>query len=71
MVTSYRRGHQIELRDDDWYYSDTDELADHDRPCIRCGKEPTIEGYDACIGHVPNAKNACCGHGIVEPTVEY
>jgi len=33
--------------------------------CAKCGKEPTKEGHDGCIGTLPSKKvmNACCGHG--------
>ena len=31
--------------------------------CQNCGKPPTPEGYDACIGHLKGVKYACCGHG--------
>lgn len=67
-VTSHRQGHQV-LCDDDGIcrYVDTGELADHDRPCIRCGKLPTPEGYDACLGFVFGVVSACCGHGVAEP----
>jgi len=63
-ATSHRRGHPIEYRDGGWRYTDTGEPADHDRPCIRCGRMPTPEGYDACLGYVPSAIAACCGHGV-------
>jgi hypothetical protein len=32
-------------------------------PCVACGQPPTVEGYDACIGMIPDARAACCGHG--------
>jgi hypothetical protein len=66
-VTSHRRGHATEWHDGKWYYTDTGELADHDRPCVRCGQMPTAEGYDACVGYVLGAHAICCGHGVVEP----
>lgn len=31
--------------------------------CKHCKKTRTIEGYDGCIGFLPNVMNACCGHG--------
>lgn len=33
--------------------------------CAKCGKEPTEEGHDGCIGTLPEKEvmNACCGHG--------
>jgi len=39
---------------------------DHDRPCVHCGRLPTPEGYDACLGHLPGVKAACCGHGVLD-----
>lgn len=68
-VKSRLRGHEIEWCNGRWHYSDTGEVADHDRPCIRCGEMPTPEGYDACLGFVPGAEYACCGHGINEPFI--
>lgn len=34
------------------------------RRCPKCGKMSTPEGYDACLGYIPGADSACCGHGI-------
>lgn len=31
--------------------------------CGHCSKHRTLEGYDGCIGYLPNVRNACCGHG--------
>lgn len=31
--------------------------------CLNCKKKRTKEGYDGCIGELPNVMNACCGHG--------
>jgi len=63
---AYARGHPITYRDGSWFYEDTGEPFDDSRPCIRCGKMPTPEGYDACIGNIPGASSACCGHGVGE-----
>lgn len=52
-----------------WVYADTKQKcwgANDRRPCKRCGKEPTPEGHDACIGHLEGVISACCGHGIKE-----
>ena len=68
MVTGYMRGHKIYF-DGFWRYSDTKGLALDNRQCMRCGKYPTPEGYDACIGHVEGATAACCGHGVGKPYV--
>jgi len=54
------------------YWTDTGEpVDDHPRPCPRCGKMPTSEGYDACIGRVPGASDVCCGHGVEEPYIVF
>lgn len=66
-ITTRWRGHVVEQRDGAWYYADTGELADHDRPCVRCWRMPTAEGCDACLGHIEGAEAACCGHGVIEP----
>jgi len=71
-ATSHIRGHRIEWIDGQWRYSDTGEVVDHDRPqCARCGREPTEKGHDACLGHIPGARFACCGHGIVYIVIGY
>lgn len=33
--------------------------------CDHCGREPTPEGHDGCLGTLPETlvMNACCGHG--------
>lgn len=32
--------------------------------CEKCGKGPTQEGHDGCLGTLPgDIMNACCGHG--------
>lgn len=67
MAHSYLRGHRIEFERGRWRYSNIGEIANYDRPCVRCGQMPTEEGYDACIGYVPNAVSICCGHGVIEP----
>lgn len=34
-------------------------------PCAHCGRAPTPEGHDACLGALPGVTAACCGHGVV------
>lgn len=64
MPLSYLRGHSINFIDGEWVYADTLEpTVSNPRPCGRCGKDRTPEGYDACLGHIPGIINACCGHG--------
>ena len=66
MGTSQIRGHKIIFLGQ-WVYADNKEPITQERPCIRCGKMPTKEGYDACLGYIPGVKSACCGHGIEIP----
>jgi len=69
VITAYERGHPVYFKDGRIYYRDTDEEVDFDkaRPCPRCGRLPTPEGHDACLGTLPGVKSACCGHGVTEP----
>jgi len=36
------------------------------RVCPQCYQLPTPEGHDACLGTIPNAVAACCGHGVTD-----
>ena len=65
-ATSHLRGNPIEY-DKRWVYSDDKSPISVERPCVRCGRMPTPEGYDACLGHIESATSACCGHGVVAP----
>ena len=68
MITAFMRGHKIYSHNGrDWFYADDSSIADDSRPCKRCGRKPTPEGYDACMGHVDGAISVCCGHGVEEP----
>lgn len=68
MPTSQLRGHRIEHDGDKWVYSDNKKPIDSEtRACKRCGRMPTPEGYDACLGFIPGVSSACCGHGVEEP----
>ncbi len=60
---SYLRGHEIKWDGVEWLYLDATP-ARTNKPCAKCGKAPTPEGHDACLGHIDGAKAACCGHGI-------
>jgi len=64
---STERGHVILFIDGNWVYEDTGEVSMDIRPCKRCGRHPTKEGYDACLGHIEGVKSACCGHGLSKP----
>lgn len=68
MVYTYSRGHRIEWEEGEWVYADTREPVEgSDRGCVRCGRLPTNEGYDACLGYLQGVRSACCGHGIIDP----
>lgn len=65
---SYTRGHLATYQDGVCFYEDGVLVDDDpDRPCPRCGRLPTPEGYDACLGHIPGCVSACCGHGAHGP----
>lgn len=64
---SYCRGWEIVRREGRWVYADTGKACwgpNDRRPCKKCGKEPTAEGHDACLGILPGVASACCGHGV-------
>jgi len=64
---SHSRGHAIYFDGKAWRYLDNNNLLQNEeRPCFRCGKYPTPEGYDACLEYVKGMKSACCGHGITK-----
>lgn len=70
MRVTFVRGHECYFDEASgfWRYSDTKEKADaNERPCKRCGKMPTKEGHDACLGTMKGVKFACCGHGETDP----
>jgi hypothetical protein len=70
MITSYSRGHRIYFKNNKWLYLDNNESAKNERPCKKCGKMPTKDGYDACLGYIKNAVSVCCGHGVTEPILK-
>lgn len=61
------RGYEIKWNEKTgWIFSDTGKSTIETwqkLPCGHCGKYNTIENYDGCIGFIPGAINACCGHG--------
>lgn len=65
------RGHLIVEQRSGWVYADTNELVSQNpnRPCGFCGMSNTPEGHDGCLGTLPGAMNACCGHG--DPSAAY
>ena len=63
-ATSYDRGHKTYYDGEHWRYFDNNQVVSDARPCARCGKKPTDDGHDACIGTIIGAKSVCCGHGV-------
>jgi len=71
-VTTYIRGHKVEFLNGEWVYSDDKTpVSGKERPCKKCGRMPSPEGYDACLGYIPGAESACCGHGIEDGYIIY
>ena len=72
MITAYITGHKTYYDGNNWRYCDNNvKIEDEIRKCPRCGRFPTKEGYDACIGYVEGAKSVCCGHGVGKPILIY
>lgn len=70
-MTDHFRGHEILEEDGSWSYADTGEpVVDRDW-CGHCGKRDTVLGHDACLGYVPGAMAACCGHGHGKPWIQF
>lgn len=67
MIFGFKRGHQIDYINGEWVYHDDKTTIEIERPCMRCGRMSTKEGYDACLGYIKGVKAACCGHGKEEP----
>ena len=71
MIKAYSRGWEIYYDGNNWRYTDTNKIDNDLRSCKNCGKFPTKEGYDACIGYIDGAKSACCGHGVKKSYIIY
>ena len=69
MIITYARGHKIYFKDGEWFYFDNNEKWQDQRPCKKCGKFPTEEGFDYCLGYIKGATSPCCGHGIENPYI--
>lgn len=67
MITAYSRGNRITFINNQWVYDDGTPVESEERPCVKCGRMPTPEGYDACLGYVEGYSSLCCGHGVEEP----
>lgn len=69
MITSYSRGHKIIFKNKKWVYVDTLKVLNSIRPCKKCGKPPTLEGHDDCLGEIKGVVSACCGHGVFDKII--
>lgn len=69
-IKSRVRGHEIEYNPEEarWYFTETGiPLGNPNQvPCKKCGKLPTPDGHDACLGALRDVSHACCGHGHPE-----
>ena len=68
VASGYSRGWKIISKGNllEWFYEDTGLPYDEMRRCKQCGKQPTIDGHDACIANTDNVLSACCGHGGIQ-----
>ena len=68
-------GNVIYYKDNEWVYEDGEPVGEQSlgiyrpRDCPYCGLkafycEECNDYHDGCLRHIPNAINACCGHGI-------
>jgi len=71
MITAFSRGHKIfyDRKVNVWKYLDDNSIINDSRPCKKCRRKPTKEGYDACIGYIKGASSVCCGHGKDEQAI--
>jgi len=70
VYASYVRGNLVFYDEEAgmWFYEDGVCVDDDpDRPCPVCGRWPTPDGYDPCLGKIEGCISACCGHGRHEP----
>lgn len=61
------RGHVVDWDQgiEAWRYHDTyARVLDPPRTCAHCGITPNASGHDPCLGEIPGAIGACCGHGV-------
>lgn len=64
-ITARIYGHDVyyNSQEECWRYQDNHQIVKGVRGCPQCGEPPTPEGHDACLGTIPGAIYACCGHG--------
>lgn len=71
VAKSHSRGHETIHTEHGWIYSDDGESINIERPCLNCNRMPDKNGFDACLGCVPGAVSACCGHGVEKPIIKF
>lgn len=65
-------GIEIVLSHGKWCWADNLEpIGNTRRPCPHCGKLPTRDGEDGCLGHLPGVMHACCGHGVEDGYITF
>lgn len=59
------RGNKVCYDGIDWKYKNNNGIIDpkYEKPYIKCGERPTLDGDDYCLQHLNRVTNACCGHG--------
>ena len=66
----FKHGNKIYYDGKCWRYADDNtKITNNDKPCPHCGRMPTKEGHDGCLGELESVTSACCGHGRVESYV--
>jgi len=68
VAKAHMRGHRVFFVDEEWRYCNGT-IANEDTLCFKCKNPPTQGGYDDCLGYIPGAISACCGHGVEEPYI--
>jgi len=67
-LLGYKRGHRVrwDAGTEAWMLADGsgEPYVDGERTCPSCDKAAEPGGPDPCLGMIPAAIGACCGHGI-------
>jgi hypothetical protein len=72
---SYLFGNPVVFKKKKWYLKATGQKVTpklkRTLRCPRCGMSPTEAGHDPCIADMEGVRNACCGHGVEYPYVQF
>lgn len=63
-MRGWLRGHPVWWDGLRWLYEDGVPVELEERPCPKCGETAEKGGPDPCLGMIPGANGACCGHGV-------